>query len=330
MTPCEACGAEPIANTGLCFDCGRDVSPAQRHSRRLQVDLPATGQRRLVEALAVLTGRAVDDIERVFGLGRIELVANATAQQVDGLLALFSAAGAEAHVSDRFVAGESYGASFSWDPVATAKALCVAALGAAGWFLEVPWVMAGALGVGTLIAVRAWQLVSPELVASPPLLDRHLGAFPLHLAQEALATRKRISNPATVAAARQCLVALAGLLGAVRADGGHLVDRDLHRLESQLVRVVRTVLRLALVADALPPAAARATAGAASSPPDPAPDVVAQLRQMARELDGMRPPLVRARAAGATRQALTEALQGLAAIEAELEPILHGAPPAPA
>jgi len=306
MGPCAACGSSTIPHTAQCLECGAARLPVRPTRQRLILSgLGEADRPRLRALLAVLTGQSQPRLERTLALDSCELVATIRPDQKQRLTSALTTTGVSVHVSDRFVPGPELVLRWRMTRQAVAKLTLSALLaGVATWLDNTPAAVGAGLGL-LVVGLRAVQVAPRSLEIPDREVAELLGVVDASLEAEAISLRPTLRHPPVISTLRDVLKRFAELAWLVRADGNHLGDPELLRVDRQLRQTMHNALRLAAVCDRLAEAPETTAAGETVGGHEPVHEgLLARLQRLAEQLQIMHSQLAQLQASAITRREL--------------------------
>jgi hypothetical protein len=326
MTRCSRCGAETLPHMGCCLACGFDADAEPRSISR-QLDLvigEATQGVALGDLLRVCAPEYPDVVPLLMKLRAFEIAVEARPAELAWLESACLALGATARVSDRFSADTPRRVVWEFSRSIPAKIGAALLLGGLGLALEVPLVTAASVAMILLLVWRSALFVEPRIRLDSANLQAACRPVDPILFARLNAVRKELTRPAVVALLDQCAAAFAELAWVLKSDGG-LANRSLRAVESRLRHLVEGACALARVADREPAEAKPATP---STTTDGGPDALSLLATVRDRLVALRPTLAESRVEQRRREAVSDALDAIASVDAAIERALPGTLPA--
>jgi hypothetical protein len=322
MTRCSRCSAETLPHMGCCLACGFDADAEPRSISR-QLDLvigEATQGAALGDLLRVCAPEDADLVPLLMTLSAFEIAVEARPAELAWLESACLALGAKARVSDRFSVDAPRRVVWDFGGWIPAKIGAALLLGALGLTLGVPLVTAGSVAMILLLVWRSALFVEPRIRLDSASLQAACRPVDPILFARLNAVRKELTHPAVVALLDQCASAFAELAWVLKSDGG-LANRSLRAVESRLRHLVEGACGLARVADR-EPAVAKPATGIRSS--DSGPDALSLLATIRDRLVALRPTLAESRVEQRRREAVSDALDAIASVDAAIERALPG------
>ena len=309
MSACSRCDAETVPHTDFCLDCGHDGGAAQpRSRRRLEItEINLSERDKLVRLLATLSQEPAEIIGLLLDRGRFEIDIDVTKAQGASLEATLAAAGLHFRSSEQAYSSPSRALRWAGGRKVGARLAVTAAMGGAALAFGVPLVPIAAVLTSLILVGSAARLVPDRLSVSRPIADQTLAAIDPAVLGEVRTARAGISDPGAARRLRTCLDHVAEITWVVRANGAHLLQPDLGRLDGQIHQLLRHTSKLAVSADRLRAAQEEA------APPAPRASLDEARSEVERSLDDIEQALARMRndvrelqGAEAREQALTE------------------------
>lgn len=327
MTRCSRCGAQTLPHTGCCLACGFDAD-AEPRSISSQLELvigEATQGAALGELLRVCAPQDADLVPLLMTLSAFELAVEARPAELAWIESACLALGAKARVSYRFSGDAPWRVVWDfggWIPAKIGDALLLCAL---GMTLGVPLVTAGSVVMILLLVWRSALFVEPRIRLDSASLQAACRPVDPILFARLNAVRNELTHPTVVALLDQCASAFAELASVLKSDGG-LANRSLRAVESRLRHLVEGACGLARVADRESVDAKLAPSITSS---DCGLDALSLLATVRDRLVALRPTLTESRVEQRRREAVSDALDAIASVDAAIERALPRNAPRP-
>jgi len=254
MNACPACRGPFIPHTDLCLPCGPPPVPWPRRRTLAEVSGAGAADRtQLAALLKALTLEPDDAVRAAVARDRFGLEIDATEEQKMRLIAALCATRAMCTLTDQAAPDHGAGVHWSFARPFPEKLGATVVIGVAALATGVPLVPGAALLTALYLGVRALRLVPHRLTVQCEIAERRL----LVLDDTTFAEAHRALRGALDAGIRDAIRTLvdhaAEILWLFRAEGAHLHNPEIGRLDDQLVQTLRRSLVLAAGADRLMP-----------------------------------------------------------------------------
>jgi hypothetical protein len=253
MSACSRCDAPTVPHTEFCLDCGHDGGVGQpRIRRRLEItEINLSDHDKLVRLLATLSQEPAETIGFLIDRGRFEIDIDVTKAQGASLEAMLATAGLHFRSSEQVYSSPSHGLRWAGGRKVGARLAITVAMGGAALAFGVPLVPIAAVLTSLILVGSSARFVPARLSVSKPIADQTLAVVDPAVLAEVRAARAGISDPGAARRLRTCVDHVAEITWVVRANGAHLLQPDLGRLDGQIHQLLRQTSKLAVSADRL-------------------------------------------------------------------------------
>ncbi len=253
MSACSRCDAEAVPHTDFCLDCGHDGGTAQpRSRRRLEVTESTLSERdNLVRLLATLSREPAEIIGLLIDRGRFEIDIDVTPAQGPRSKRCSRPPGCAFARRSRPIRLRPTASGGRAAEESVSGSRSTAAMGGAALALGVPLVPVAAALTSLLLVAGSARFVPERLSISRPIADQTLAVIEPAVLAEVRAARAGLSDPGAARRLRSCVDHVAEITWVIRANGAHLLQPDLGRLDEQIHQLLRQTTKLAVSADRL-------------------------------------------------------------------------------